>query len=78
MELEELISILIETEENAIDPHMILGRHVHNVICQLMMNFRFERDDPDFAVFNERVTSGMKLFGMVHMGEHFKPYMASL
>ncbi|XP_075970079.1 cytochrome P450 18a1-like [Anticarsia gemmatalis] len=74
-EVEELFTILDKTKGEPVNPHFIFGRHIHNVICQLMMSFRFENSDEEFVMFNERVTRGMKLFGMVHMGDHFKPYL---
>lgn len=75
MEIDELLPTLEKSNGTAIDPAMILGRHLHNVICQLMMSFRFEENDEDFKMFNERVTRGMKLYGSIHFGEYVKAYM---
>lgn len=77
MELYELQTELDETNEKPVDPTDIIGRHIHNVICQLMMSFRFEKDDIKFKMFNERVTRGMKLFGSVHIGEYIEAYLVS-
>lgn len=77
MELEELIETLNKTNRKPVDPTFILGRHMHNVICELMMSFRFEENSEEFKMFNERVTRGMQLYGSVHIGEHVKAYLVS-
>lgn len=77
MELEELLETLDKSDEKPVDPNFILGRHMHNIICQLMMSFRFEENSEEFVMFNERVARGMKLFGSVHFGEHVKAYLVS-
>ncbi|KAJ0180428.1 hypothetical protein K1T71_003832 [Dendrolimus kikuchii] len=75
MELYELQTELDATEEKAIDPVDILGRHIHNVVCQLMMSFRFEKDDIRFKSLTEKITRGMKLFGSIHIGEYIEYYL---
>ncbi|XP_063377962.1 cytochrome P450 18a1-like [Cydia fagiglandana] len=75
VEIEELLAKFESTREQPIDPTSILGRHVHNAICQLMMSFRFEEQDPEFKTFNERVTKGMELYGAIHIGEHVPAYL---
>ncbi|XP_063531190.1 cytochrome P450 18a1-like [Cydia strobilella] len=75
VEIEELLAKFQSTREQPIDPTNVLGRHVHNVICQLMMSFRFKEQDPEFKTFNERVTKGMELYGAIHIGEHVPAYL---
>lgn len=75
MEVVELLQTIEKSNGNPMDPAIVLGRHMHNVICQLMMSFRFEENDKEFIMFNERVTRGMKLYGAIHFGEHVKHYM---
>lgn len=75
MELEELLEILNKTNGEPVDPTFVLGRHIHNIICQLMMSFRFEQNSEEFRMFNERITRGMKLYGSVNFGEHIKAYL---
>ncbi|XP_072943601.1 serine/threonine-protein kinase fused-like [Epargyreus clarus] len=75
MEVEELLSELEMANNEPVDPLELLGRYLHNVICQLMMSFRFEKNDPAFKIFNERVSKGMNLYGAVHIGEHVPYYL---
>ncbi|XP_063360044.1 cytochrome P450 18a1-like [Cydia amplana] len=75
VEIEELLAKIESTREQPINPTSFLGRHVHNVICQLMMSFRFEEQDPEFKTFNERVTKSMELYGAIHIGEHVPAYL---
>ncbi|XP_047988555.1 cytochrome P450 18a1-like [Leguminivora glycinivorella] len=75
VEIEELLVKLESTREQPIDPASFLGRHVHNVICQLMMSFRFEEQNPEFKTFNALVTKGMELYGAIHIGEHLPAYL---
>ncbi|CAG9096498.1 unnamed protein product [Plutella xylostella] len=74
-EVAELSTTLEKTAGAAVDPTDILGRHVHNVICQLMMGFRFEDGDPEFSRFNDKVAEGMRLYGAIHIGEHLPAYL---
>ncbi|KAG6450063.1 cytochrome P450 18a1 [Manduca sexta] len=75
MEIQEFLTKLEASSGKPVDPTDLLGRHIHNVICQLMMSFRFEENDDKFAKFNEIVSRGMKLFGSVHIGEHIREYL---
>ncbi|XP_038215662.1 cytochrome P450 18a1-like [Zerene cesonia] len=74
-EIEEFLTQLEYRKGQALDPVLVFGRHMHNIICQLMMSFRFEENDPNFEFFNERISRGMKLYGSVHIGEHLSHYM---
>ncbi|XP_047510648.1 cytochrome P450 18a1-like [Pieris napi] len=74
-EVQEMVTEIAVKEEQPQDPVMVLGRHIHNVICQLMMSYRFVDGDPQFQAFNALVTRGMQLFGSVHIGEHLPIYM---
>lgn len=75
MEVDDLSRILKEKFNGVpVDPSQLLGRHVHNVILQLMMNFRFQEHDEEFKTFNKRVNDGMNLYGSVIMGEFIKYY----
>ncbi|KAJ8725544.1 hypothetical protein PYW08_003727 [Mythimna loreyi] len=75
MEIDELIAELQESDGVPVNPGYLFGRHIHNVICQLMMNYRFQADDKNFTMFNERVIRGMQLFGLVLFGEHVPAYL---
>ncbi|KOB73147.1 Cytochrome P450 CYP18B3, partial [Operophtera brumata] len=75
MELEELLVTLNRTNGEPVDPTNVLGRHIHNIICQLIMSFRFEENSEEFRMFNERIVRGMKLYGSIHFGEHVRAYM---
>lgn len=77
VEIDELMMELNQFEGKAVNPAHVLGRHIHNVICQLMMSFRFTADDAEFKLFNEKVSRGMRLFGLVLIGEHVKAYLVS-
>ncbi|CAK1552159.1 unnamed protein product [Leptosia nina] len=74
-EIEEMILVIDNKNGQSLDPVIVLGRHIHNVICQLMMSFRFEEDDRKFTSFNELISRGMKLFGSIHIGEYLSFYM---
>ncbi|XP_048479710.1 cytochrome P450 18a1 [Plutella xylostella] len=74
-EVAELSATLEKSAGAAVDPTDILGRHVHNVICQLMMGFRFKDGDPEFSRFNDKVAEGMRLYGAIHIGEHLPAYL---
>ncbi|XP_050666559.1 cytochrome P450 18a1-like isoform X2 [Leptidea sinapis] len=74
-EVQELLKKIDNSKDIPLDPMVVLGRHVHNVICELMMSFRFEEGDPNFALFNERISRGMELYGSVHVGEHLACYL---
>ncbi|KAJ8705573.1 hypothetical protein PYW08_012619 [Mythimna loreyi] len=55
---EELISELRDSEGEAVNPGSLFGRHIHNVICQLlMMSYRFQANDKNFTMFNESLIS---------------------
>ncbi|KAI8435149.1 hypothetical protein MSG28_003524, partial [Choristoneura fumiferana] len=71
----EFIRSLEASAGQPVNPVVQLGRHVHNVICQLMMSFRFKENDPEFLAFNERVSKGMELFGSIYIGEHVPSYL---
>ncbi|XP_021209147.1 cytochrome P450 18a1 [Bombyx mori] len=75
MEIEEFITDLIKLNGAPVDPTLLLGRHVHNIICQLMMSFRFEEDDQEFGIFNEKISRGMKLYGSIHASEYVRQYL---
>nr|AGU36299.1 cytochrome P450 CYP18B3 [Spodoptera littoralis] len=75
VEIDELMMELNRSEGKSVNPAHVLGRHIHNVICQLMMSFRFTADDAEFKLFNEKVSRGMRLFGLVLIGEHVKAYL---
>ncbi|CAK1582062.1 unnamed protein product [Parnassius mnemosyne] len=74
-EIEELLRNLEKRAEEPVDPVMVLGRHLHNVICQLMMSFRFEEGNEEFVIFNERLSRSMNLYGSIHIGEHLPCYL---
>ncbi|KAJ8722814.1 hypothetical protein PYW07_003994 [Mythimna separata] len=75
VEIEELVTELNDSKGQAVNPARLFGRHIHNVICQLMMSYRFEPNDKNFTMFNERVSRGMQLFGQVLIGEHLRAYL---
>ncbi|XP_047021878.1 cytochrome P450 18a1-like [Helicoverpa zea] len=75
VEIEELMAELDGSKGKAVNPTSLFGRHIHNVITQLMMSFRFTANDEAFTMFNERVSRGMRLFGLVLIGEHVKAYL---
>ncbi|KAJ8705561.1 hypothetical protein PYW08_012607 [Mythimna loreyi] len=55
-----------DSKGEAVNRGSLFGRHIHNVICQLlMMSYRFQANDKNFTMFNERVIRGMQLFGLV-------------
>lgn len=76
-EVEELLSNLEKRGEEPMDSVLVLGRHLHNVICQLTMSYRFEEGDKEFVTFNESISRSMRLYGSIHIGEHLPCYLVN-
>ncbi|CAH2074227.1 unnamed protein product, partial [Iphiclides podalirius] len=74
-EVEELLGNLEKRGAEPMDPVLVLGRHLHNVICLLTMSYRFEEGNKEFVTFNESVSRSMNLYGSIHIGEHLPYYL---
>ncbi|GBP85956.1 Cytochrome P450 2B19 [Eumeta japonica] len=78
LEVEELLSTLEMHQNEYINPTNLLGLHVHNVICQITMSFRFQQNDESYGTFNDCVSEGMKLYGEVHLAEYLPAFLSSV
>ncbi|KAJ8705550.1 hypothetical protein PYW08_012610 [Mythimna loreyi] len=69
VKIEELVSEIHNSEGQTVNPGNCLDV-TYITTFVMMMSYRFQANDKNFTMFNERVIRGMQLFGLVLIGEH--------
>lgn len=78
---DEVVAMLFEINKKPGKPQnpvRLLNRHIHNVICQLIMSFRFSDEDTRFKTLTRKMKQVKKLFSSIYIGEYLPYYMVRL
>ena len=75
MEIEELFTELNDAKGQVVNPAHLFGKHIHNVICQLMMSLSHWLTKPMTKLHFVQREGLPRLFGQVLIGEHIEAYL---